>query len=40
MEAVPLLERTLIVRTHKLGGNHPDTVSTRKNLEVARKRFV
>ncbi|CAN0533840.1 unnamed protein product, partial [Ectocarpus sp. 12 AP-2014] len=37
-ETIPLLERALAIRTKKLGENHPDTVSTRDNLEVVRKK--
>ncbi|CAN0212696.1 unnamed protein product [Ectocarpus sp. 6 AP-2014] len=36
--AQPLLERALSIRTKKLGENHPDTVLTRKGLELVRRK--
>ncbi|CAN0492088.1 unnamed protein product, partial [Laminaria digitata] len=37
-EAISLLERALSIRTKKLGGNHPYTVSTQNSLELVRKK--
>lgn len=38
--AISLLERALSIRVEKLGGNHPDTVSTQNTLETVKKKFV
>ncbi|CAN0549261.1 unnamed protein product [Ectocarpus sp. 12 AP-2014] len=37
-EAIALLERVLSIRMQKLGENHPDTVSSKKSLEMVRKK--
>lgn len=33
------MERALAIRTKKLGENHPDTLSTRNNLDAVRKKI-
>lgn len=37
-EAIQLLERVLSIRVEKLGGGHPDTVSTRTDLEFVQQK--
>ena len=37
-EAIPLLERALSIRMKKLGGSHPDTISSQNNLESVQKK--
>ncbi|CBJ28328.1 Tetratricopeptide repeat family [Ectocarpus siliculosus] len=38
VEAIPLFERALSIRTRKLGGSHPDTAGTRNGLDVVRRK--
>lgn len=37
-EAIPLLERALSIHMKKLGGSHPDTLSSQNNLEIVRQK--